>query len=225
MADMSFQDGKLAEAEKLYLDALKDVPKDVPKQHDATYGLSRIRGTQGRLDEAIELGKKAVAIGPDPHMLATLGDLYIKTGKPEKAKPLFDRLLKITEGKNEYLRIRAMFLADHDRNLPQALALAQKDFADRKDVYGYDALAWTLHKNGQHHEAAKAIDAALKIGVKDANVDFHAGMIRLKQGDRDGAREALKKALARNPQFSPIHADAARKTLAELGDGAAKVER
>jgi tetratricopeptide (TPR) repeat protein len=211
-AEIVLNSGQVAEAEKLYA----AVPPGIDAFHDATAGLARIRSMQGKPDEAITLYEKAIAIGPDPHMLIALGDLYNKIGKPEKATPLFERVLKITEGKNEYLRIRAMFLADHNRELPEALALAQKDFVDRKDLLGFDALAWTLYKNGRFDEAWKALEEALKIGAKDSNLDFHAGMTRLKLGDKSGAKTFLKKALERNPEFSPIHAETARKTLAEL---------
>lgn len=212
-AEIALNAGRVAEAERLYA----GVPEGIDAYHDATAGLARIRAMQGRLPEAITLYEKAVAIGPDPHMLAALGDLHVKDGHPEKAAPLFDRLLAITDGKNEYLRIRSLFLSDHSRDLPQALALAEKDYADRKDVYGGDALAWALHKNGRSAEARKVLDEALKLGTKDALLDFHAGMIRLATGDRDGAREFLRRALDRNPQFSPLHADEARKALDGLG--------
>jgi tetratricopeptide (TPR) repeat protein len=212
MGDIALTAGRVDSAEKYYA----SVPSGVDAFHDATAGLARIRAMQGKDAEAVELYEKAVAIGPDPHMLAALGDLHVKAGRPDAAAPLFDRVLKATEGKSEYLRPRAMFLADHDRDLPQALALAEEDYLQRKDVYGADALAWALYKNGRFADAAKLSADALRLNTRDANLYYHAGMIHARLGDAAKAREYLSRALKTNPRFSPLHADEARATLERL---------
>jgi tetratricopeptide (TPR) repeat protein len=213
LGDMAFESGRIDEAASLY----QSVPAGVDAYHDATAGLARVRAAQGRIDEAIELYKKAVAIGPDPHMLASLGDLYERSGRPELAAPLFDRLVKETAASPEHRRNLAMFYADHDRDLPKALELARLDIAERQDVCGHDALAWALYKNGKFEDAARPAADALKLGTKDAKLYYHAGLIHLRLGDRDKARELLERALAINPHFSPSGAEAARRALASLG--------
>ena len=212
-ADIAFNAGRIDEAEALY----KAVPLGTNAYHDAIFGMGRVHAARGLYDEAMMDWEKAVAIGPDPHMLAALGDLYLKTGKEAKAEALFDRLEQVTAGKAEYLRERSLFQADHDRKLPEALALAEEDLAQRKDVYGYDALAWALYKNDRPEEAAQAIKEAMKLGTKDAKLLYHAGMIHRRLGDKDKAREELGRALALNPYFSILQAEKARQTLAELG--------
>jgi tetratricopeptide (TPR) repeat protein len=216
LGEMAFEAGRLDEAEAFY----RSVPPGVDAYHDATAGLARIRAAQGRTDEAIELYKKAVAIGPDPHMLAALGDLYTRSGKPELARPLFDRLVKDASGSPEHRRNLAMFYADHDRELPRALELVRQDIAERQDVHGHDALAWVLYKNDRPEEAARAAAEALKLGTRDAKLYYHAGMIHRKLGDRAKAREYLARALAINPCFSPSGAEEARRALEALnGEG------
>lgn len=211
--DIAFTAGRIDEAEK----AFQAVPAGVDPYHDATFGLARVEAARGHLDAALALARKAVEIGPDPHMLAALGDLYLAAGKPDLAAPVFDRLDKMTRGKPEYLRARAMFLADHDRDLSQALSLAQEDLVQRKDVYGHDALAWALYKNGRFEDASRAMAEALKPGARDPLLDFHAGMIALRLGDRARAKDFLEKALRLNPRFDPRHADEAKKALEGLG--------
>ena len=152
LGDFALAAGRLDEAEALY----RAVPEGTDPFHDATAGRARIAAFRGRLDEAIALFEKAVAIGPDPHMLAALGDLYLAKGQKDRAESAFARLLKVTDGQPEYLRERARFLADHDRDLPTALALAEADFAQRQDVHGHDVLAWALFKNGRVEEAAES---------------------------------------------------------------------
>ena len=116
LGDLALAAGRLDEADALY----RAVPKGCDAFHDATAGRARIAALRGRLDEAIALYEKAIAIGPDPHMLAAVGDLYLATGRKERAESTFAQLLKVTDGRPEYLREQARFLADHDRDLPAA---------------------------------------------------------------------------------------------------------
>jgi tetratricopeptide (TPR) repeat protein len=212
LGDFALAAGRLEEAEAIY----RAVPEGTDPFHDATAGRARIAAFRGRLDEAVALLEKAVAIGPDPHMLAALGDLDLATGRKDQAESAFARLLNVTKGRPEYLRERARFLADHDRDLPTALALAEADFARRQDVHGHDVLAWALFKNGRVKEAATHSAEALRLGTRDPLLYYHAALIHDRLGDRVKAREQLRQALAIQPRFSVLHADAARKRLAEL---------
>jgi len=54
---------------------------------------------------------------------------------------------------------------------------------------------------------------ALRLGTRDARLFYHAGMIAQAAGDRSGAREYLKQALALNPQFDPMQATIAKRVL------------
>ena len=212
-ADMLFNAGRINEAGKV----AEEVLKAVPKHHDATATLARVRAAQGRTSEAIELWEKAVAIAPEPAMLVALGDLYALTGDDARARANYDRMVEAAVDQDEYRRVLANFDADHDRDLPKALELAKQDLEQRQDVYGYDTLAWALLKNGRADEAAKAMTEALKLGTRDSRLFFHAGMIYHRLGDASQARDYLGRALALNPRFSPRDAEQARKTLAELG--------
>jgi tetratricopeptide (TPR) repeat protein len=212
LGDFALAAGRLDEAKALY----RTVPEGTDPFHDATAGRARIAAFRGRLDEAIALSEKAVAIGPDPHMLAALGDLYLAKGQQDRAESAFTRLLKLTDGQPESLRERARFLADHDRDLPEALALAEADFAQRQDVRGHDVLAWALFKNGRVEEAAKHSAKALKFGTREPLLYYHAALIHDRLGDREKAKEELRQALAIQPRFSVLYADAARKRLTEL---------
>ena len=101
---------------------------------------------------------------------------------------------------------------------PGALDLAQQELAVRKDIYGYDVLAWALYKNGRFEEARDAIDEALVQGTKDARLFFHAGMIYHGLGEAPKAKEFLARALATNPYFHIFHAGLAERTLKEINE-------
>ena len=162
---------------------------------------------------------------PRPATLAALGDLYSRIGEKGLAQRQYDtvELIARLAAMNElaYGRELALFYADHDIKLVEALELATNELAVRNDIYGYDALAWALYKNDRPEEAAAAIAKAMELGTKDANLYFHAGMIHYDLGDRELARRYLEQALELNPHFSILHEDAARQTLHELRAGRA----
>ena len=114
----------------------------------------------------------------------------------------------------------ALFYADHDRNLREALELAEKEIEVRKDVFGYDALAWVLYKNDRYREAAGAIEAALRLGTRDASLVYNAGMIYTGLGDEGRAMTLLAEALTINPNFNLLQARIARSTLARIAAAA-----
>ena len=115
-----------------------------------------------------------------------------------------------------YNRELALFYADHDTKLREALALTAREIEVRQDIYGYNALAWASFKNGRLSEAAEAISQAMKLGTQDASIYYRAGMIYYRLGDPQHARQHLQQALALNPHLSFRHPDQARLTLEEL---------
>ena len=48
----------------------------------------------------------------------------------------------------------------------------------RKDIYGYDALAWALLANGRADEARAQMAEALALGTRDAKLLYHAAMVQ-----------------------------------------------
>ena len=68
------------------------------------------------------------------------------------------------------------------------------------------------------------MEQAFKLGTKDANLDYHAGLIQLRLGNKSKAKEHLAKALAHNPVFS-LHAEDARKALEALEKEAESASR
>jgi tetratricopeptide (TPR) repeat protein len=145
-------------------------------------------------------------ITPDVASLAALADLYAKAGNEFLAKTHRDAVESADTPDTPFARALVLYYCDHDRKLPRALELAEREFAERKDVYGHDALAWAKLKNGKPAEAEQAITEALKLGTRDAMLYYHAGMIALARGDKGAARDRLKTALAINPHHAAARA-------------------
>ena len=112
-----------------------------------------------------------------------------------------------------YGREVALFLADHDRDLADALRLAREDAGRRGDVHGDDVLAWALYKNGRAAEAKRASTRALRLGTEDAAFHYHAGMIARALAQPRAATRHLERALALDPSFDVRQAPMARAAL------------
>lgn len=213
LGELNFKSGNLKEAEAHY----ETANQTFANNYLALAGLGKVRAAQGRYDEAIKLYEQAVAIIPQPDLLAALGDLYTITGQPDKARLQYDTVEFIGQlaeiNKVVYNRQLALFYANHDLNVAKALELAQNEIATRKDIYGYDTLAWALYKNGRYAEAAEAMEQATKLGTHDAMLYYHAGMIYEALGDHDQAQAMLKEALALNPHFDLLQARLAKAML------------
>jgi tetratricopeptide (TPR) repeat protein len=216
LGEYNTQAGDVASADAAYLVALTIHPGD----YRSLAAMGKLRANAGRFAEAIALYQAAIAVVPMPVFIAELGDLYVKTGNQAEAKKQFALVeyIGLLGHINRVLHNRdlAIFYADHDVKLTEALDLAQKELEVRKDVYTWDALAWALYKNGKLTEAAQASEKALQFGSRDSLLLFHAGMIAEGQGKRGQARSELKEALQINPHFHLIYASAAQQKLADL---------
>ena len=71
----------------------------------------------------------------------------------------------------------ALFLAEHDRKLSDAVTIAETVARARHDVFTDDALAWAYFKVGRVDEAWEASRRALRIGTRDPRILSHASQI------------------------------------------------
>jgi predicted Zn-dependent protease len=216
LGEYETQAGDAAAADAAYLQALNIHPGD----YRALAALAKLRANHGRYAEAIVLYQKALAVVPMPLYIAELGDLYAISGNQAEADKQYAlvKYIGLLGHINQILHNRdlALFDADHDRNLGEALDLAQKELEVRHDVYTWDALAWALYKNGKMTEAANASERALKFGTRDPLLLFHAAMIAEGLGHREQARNEMKQALQINSHFDLIYANTAQQKLASL---------
>ncbi len=216
LGELYFNSGELKKAEEQYNASLKTYDN----YYYALAGLGKVRAAEKNYQEAIELYKKAIGIIPLPLFVSSLGDVYKKTGNIVEAKKQYDLVeyIGLLSKINQviYNKELAIFYADHDMKLNEALELARKELEVRKDIYTYDTLAWALYKNNQPNEALEASKESLKLGTKDANLFFHAGMIYYKLGNMAKAEKYLSQALSTNPYFHIINSEVAKNTLSEI---------
>jgi tetratricopeptide (TPR) repeat protein len=211
-----FSQGNLAEAESYYQQALKTYPG----YYRALAGLAQARAAQQRYAEAVELYQKAIEIIPMPEYIAALGDLYTKAGMLDHARKQYELVEYIGKlsalNQAMYNRELAYFYADRDVKLAEGLTLAERELEYRRDIYAFDVLAWNLYKSGRLEQARTAIEEALRLGTKDAKLFYHAGMIFNQLGDKEKAKDYLRRALSTNPHFHIFFAERASRVLSEI---------
>lgn len=211
-----FQTGRLDEAEQNYHAGLKVFPRD----YRSMAALARLNAARNNWPQTIEWAKRAAEVVPAPETIALSGDAYAALGKTQDAQRqyrLVEQMGVLSQAQGViYDRQRALFYAEHNRNLPQALTMARGELKLRKDIYTYDTLAWLLYKNGKLAEAQTFADKALAWGTQDASLWYHAGLIANALGQRERARTALKHALAINANFHPTAPRQVRALLARL---------
>jgi tetratricopeptide (TPR) repeat protein len=216
LGEFSYQAGRIQAAGDAYLTALTIHPGD----YRALAGLGKVRASQGKYQEAITLYQSAIAVVPMPISIAELGDIYETIGNTQDAEKQYNlvQYIGLLGHINQVLHNRdlALFYADHDRDLKEALALAHKEFEVRSDIYTWDALAWALYKNGKYDEAADAMSHATRLGTRDAMLLFHAGMISAKSGHDQQAAQQLNEAIQINPHFHVLYAKIATQQLHAL---------
>ncbi|MBK8039195.1 MAG: tetratricopeptide repeat protein [Verrucomicrobiaceae bacterium] len=210
LAQMHLHAGDLGQAEQQAILAFNAVPRH-PRM---LITMGRIKAAQQDFKAAEEFFTSALKSEPSHDALVALGELQLVQNKPEEAEKTFQRLIQMHTLDLSHPAQLARFYADHDRQLPDALAAAEAAHRESNSIYVLDTLAWCLHKNGRHEKARRIIEAALKWKTPDATIHYHAGMIYAQLGEKDAARHHLKQALQINPHFCPFAAPIARKELA-----------
>ena len=209
--------GDPAAAAKAYEAALDEVPAHAP----SLAGQGRLAVGQGRLDDAIELFRRASEIVPLPEYVIALGDAQAAADLPEDATSSFALAraeIQLFEASGVVVDLDlALFEADHG-NPARALTFAEAAYDTAPTVRAADALAWALHGLGRDGEAKPYVDEALRLGSRDPLLRYHAGAIESALGDDASARRDLELALATDPGFSATGAVRARRLLAALTD-------
>jgi tetratricopeptide (TPR) repeat protein len=219
LGNLYFDRGQLNEAESKYREALANYPD----YHYALAAQGRVNAARGNFETAVEYYLRAIEIIPLPQYAVELGDLYTVMGREKDAERMYDlvRFEQELYGANgvDVDAELALFDADHKQNLEEASARARNAYDRRPSIQIADVLAWTLYRSGKYAEAEKISKEALRLGTRDALMEYHAAMIAYQLGKYDAAKKLLADALALNPHFSIRYAGGARELLDALKAG------
>ncbi len=219
LAMMLFSEGAFLPAAQVLEPALRASPKNT----HVLLAAGRIAAAREDYAEAEKYFQTVLETAPNHDALVELGDLCAVKGDAAGAEKYYAEVEALeaqlfARAGHSHLAM-AKFYADHDRKPVEALRMAEERKLTR-NVNEADTLAWVYFKNGDQPRAIQTIKRALSQKTPSAEMQFHAGMIASKFGDRVSAQNHFQQALALNPHFSVLQAPLAVEELAKLGGAA-----
>ncbi len=152
---------------------------------------------EGKCREAEQLYERARKLGaPPPVLLNNLGNHYLACGRPEKAEPQFEQLVKLNPAhRNANLQLAR--LAVERRQGAKALEhLARvNDRSPAVRILRAEALHWA----GRPAEARSVLEAAEREAAGDPRLRFTLGMAWARLGVYDRAEAAFEQVLRQRP--------------------------
>lgn len=218
LAMMHFNDGAILPAQQV----LEPVLKTSSENPHVLLAAGKIAAANEDIPSAIRYFQAILKAGPNHDALVALGDLHAEAGNTKLAEEFYAKVevlhaAHLASGAHDHMQM-AKFYADHDRNLVEALRMAEQHKLT-KNVIEADVLAWVYFKNGDQPRAIEAIKRALSQGTPDPEIHYHAGMIAAAAGDHLSARKHLIQTLGLNPRFHPFQAPIAARTLERITSG------
>ena len=163
--------------------------------------VARTTAADDRRRQSLEVtaqGRRLLRRAPaTPESLAMRGDLQAHLGDRAAAAASYQESERLErEGwasEQPQPGALARFLAERDRNIPEAVALAERAAAERQDIHTMDAMAWAYFKAGRLADADAAIGRAMRTGTVDPRIRCHATAIaEARRGGTPGRCDPLK---------------------------------
>jgi tetratricopeptide (TPR) repeat protein len=215
LADLEMRNGKFYRARREFMRGLEIEPAD----YRILAGLAKLSLLQGDADLALAYAERALALKLDPANLGIIADAHFMkkdSSAAEEAIVAMEAAVRSQPG--AYHRAWSLFLLDHGRRYEEVRTNASTELDTRKDIYGYDILAWSFYRSGMYDSAATNMRRALQLGTRDPILYYHAGMIEKALGHKTEARAFLSAALRINDRFDPLQASVAARTLDALSE-------
>jgi tetratricopeptide (TPR) repeat protein len=198
LAHLHLMTGRLEQADRLLHSALALYPD----YHYALANLGRLRASEGHFDESVEAFRDLYRVAPHPENLYLLAKSLETAGKSVEAKKAFTEFEQKglaesmrTDNSNREL---VYYFVDVAGNSSEALRIARIETARRHDAPTLEAYAWALQASGAVADARHAMDSALRVGIRDAEAFYRAGVIARKSGDETAAQMYFRKSLDAN---------------------------
>jgi tetratricopeptide (TPR) repeat protein len=215
LAGLQFTSGHIATAAHTARAALTLLPDYVPAEAQ----LAQDEAASGHLGAATKLLRDAISRLPLPQYVVQLGETELAAGHHTAARRdlalvrVEERLLQ-ANGVNTDVDL-ALFEAGHG-SPGRGVVLARRAWAEAPSVRSADALGWALTRAGHPRAGLDWARRALRLGSRDSNFLFHAGVAALHAGDHALARRYLTLALTDNPRFSPLYGPQAQSLLSRV---------
>ena len=110
--------------------------------------------------------------------MGIVGDAYAAIGDTAKSSEFFHTLeVAVTAQPGPFHRAWSLYLLDYNLRVSEVLGKAEDELKERKDIYGYDLVAWALYKSGRNVEAQAMMKQALRLNTPDPLLLRHQAAI------------------------------------------------
>jgi tetratricopeptide (TPR) repeat protein len=223
MADLQLSTGNVESAEKLVHSALQLFPG----YFAAVEQLARVQTAQLHYSAAADLLLERNQNFPTPQSRYALAQALERAGRTSEADLAYTDFVTtarpLADGNDNANEELISYYLGRGHDPAEALRIAQLEIARRRDVNTLDAYAWALSGNGRYQEAQKQIAKALAVGVREAAMFYHAGVIFASLHDDASAYRYLNQSVELNPTSES--AAAAREALRNLAPKSASALR
>ena len=161
----------------------------------------KVQLAQGKNSEAVISLSLAEAGNPLPEYQWTLAEALRAADRAAAASQI-ERALR-ERGAVSDPRTFALYLSTVGADSATSLRLAREELETRRDVFTYDAVAWSLAAAGRWSEAGTNSQHALVEGTQDARLFFHAGIIASENARPAEAEKYLRQAAALQQMLLP----------------------
>lgn len=141
--------------------------------------MTRLAADRAKPRDVISWGERAIAAELDPEVLLMLATAYEKTGRADeaaRAREAFD-VATSALGDAPFHRAWGLLLLDRGERIDEQLLRAEREVAERGDVYAFDFYAWALRQAGRREDARVAMQQALRLGTRDPLLERHRQVI------------------------------------------------
>jgi Tfp pilus assembly protein PilF len=174
LGELELRAERFTAAEAAYRAGLTYEPND-PRLFAA---LARLASSRQRPRDVLQWGELAITSQLDPATLGVVGDAYRAIGDTARSAEYFRTMqLAVSLQPGAYHRAWSLYLLDHGLQTADVLERAEAELRERKDVYGYDIVAWALHKSGRPAAARTMMQQALRLGTPDPLLRQHAAAL------------------------------------------------
>ena len=215
LGDFEAMRGRYGAAELAYREALAIDPA----YGGARSGLALLRAGRGEPGPAIEALRAQVGDPPSPDALIELGEVEQAAGRLAAARRHYAeglaierRLLTQGAGVDAGITLNEAEHGDPER----AARLGRTAWTSAPSVSSADAYSWALHRAGRIAAASRLSAEAMRLGSRDPEFLYHAGMIARARGEDARAARLLGRLLDQSPRFSALYAPRARQALSAL---------